>query len=197
MEPISATAAFATIVSLLADFVSHRGANESKSYGEFMAWLSEQRHDEMKNLLELNTKTSIGIKALLGENKRDILEKLESLDRSMASFAAGFDAYRGIAQATHPTSILSEQAISLLTQFYDSGASRVIVIHHTDDPTTICIENGPTNGELTYTDTRFLSDDLSILVELGFLDLEHNDIGGHLYSLRRSAARFVEGMRGA
>ena len=70
MDPISAATAFATIVSLLADFVAHRGAAEGKSFDEFMAWLSEQRHDEIKALLEQNTSTTIGIKALLGENRR-------------------------------------------------------------------------------------------------------------------------------
>lgn len=182
---------------LLADFVAHRGAAEGKSFDEFMAWLSEQRHDEIKALLEQNTSTTIGIKALLGENQREILDRLQSLDRSMASFAAGFDAYRGLAQAAHPTSALSAQAISLLQQFHESGASKILAIQYLDGTKSLPIVDGPTNGELQITDARFLDDDLATLVELGLLGLDHNGKGDRLYSFRRSAARFVESSRGA
>ncbi|MEN1930025.1 hypothetical protein WCE37_13680 [Luteimonas sp. MJ250] len=196
MDPLSVATAFATTVSLLADFASHRGANDGKSFDEFMAWLSEQRHDEIKSLLELNTSTTIGIKALLGEGQREILARLQSLDASMASFAAGFDAYRGIAQATHPTAALSAQAISLLEQFNDSGASKVLESHGFDG-TSLYVVDGPSNGSLAVTDPRFLQDDLTTLVELGFLDLEYNGSGERLFSFKRVAARFVESRRGA
>lgn len=197
MDPISAATAFATTVSLLADFVAHRGATESKSFEEFMAWLSEQRHEEIKALLQQNTSTTIGIKALLGESQREILDRLQSLDRSMASFAAGFDAYRGIAEAAHPASVLSTQAISLLQQFYDSGASKILSVQYLDGSRTLAVVDGPTNGELKITDIRFLDDDLSTLVELGLLGIDKNGRGEKLYLFRRSAASFVESSRGA
>ena len=196
MDPMLAATSFATIVSLLADFVAHRGSNESKSYDEFMAWLSEQRHDEIKSLLELNTSTTIGIKALLGESQKEILERLQSLDRSMATFAAGFDAYRGIAEAAHPASALSAQAISLLQQFHDSGASKVLESKYFSG-TALHIVDGPSNGSLEYTDPRFLNDDLTTLVELGLLDLELNSRGERLFVFKRSAAGFVQALRGA
>lgn len=196
MEPILAATSFATIVSLLADFVAHRGANEGKSFDEFMAWLSEQRHDEIKSLLELNTSTTIGIKSLLGESQKEILERLQSLDRSMAAFAAGFDAYRGLAEAAHPSSALSAQAISLLEQFYDSGASKVLESKYLSG-TALHVVDGPGNASLQFSDPRFLSDDLTTLVDLGLLDLEYNGRGQRLFVFKRSAARFVESLRGA
>ncbi|MBT2118120.1 hypothetical protein KK141_15875 [Dyella sp. LX-66] len=162
-----------------------------------MTWLSEQRHDEIKSLLELNTNTTIGVKALLSENQREILARLQSLDRSMANFAAGFDAYRGLAQAAHPASGLSSQAISLLNQFYDSGASQILAIQYYDGTRTLPIVDGPSGSELQITDPRFLDDDLATLVELGLLGLDHNGKGDRMYSFRRSAARFVESSRGA
>ena len=196
MDPMSTTTTFATIISLLADFVAHRGAAQAKSFDEFMIWLSEQRHDEIKALLELNTTTTIGIKALLGESQREILDRLQSLDRSMASFAAGFDAYRGLAQAAHPAAALSVQAISLLHQFYDSGASKILAIQQFDGTRSLPIVDGPTNGELKITDPRFLDDDLATLVGLELLGFDNNSKGDRLYSLRRSAATFVESSRG-
>lgn len=197
MELMSAATSFATIISLLADFVAHRGANQGRSFDEFMAWLSEQRHDEIKSLLELNTTTTIGIKALLGENQREILDRLQSLDRSMASFAAGFDAYRGLAQAAHPTAVLSEQAVSLLEQFHDSGASKILEVQYFEGTKSLLIVDGPADGELTISDPRFLEDDLTSLVELGLLGLDQNGRGDRLFSFRRAAARFVESRRRA
>lgn len=194
---IETAAAFATIVSLLADFVAHRGATQSKSFDEFMAWLSEQRHDEIKSLLELNTTTTIGIKALLGENQREILDRLQSLDKSMASFAAGFDAYRGLAQAAHPTAVLSEQAISLLDQFYDSGASKILEVQYLEGTKSLLIVDGPAGGQLNISDARFLEDDLTSLVELGLLGLDYNGNGDRLFSFRRAAARLIENRRRA
>jgi hypothetical protein len=193
MDPITA---FATIVSLLADFVAHRSANEGKSFDEFMVWLSEQRHDEIRSLLELNTNTTIGIKALLGENQREIIERLQSLDRQMASFAAGFDSYRGLAQAAHPTAALSSQAVALLEQFYDSGASKILEIQM-DGATVLPIIDGPRNGDLQVTDPRFIQDDLATLVDLGLLGLDYNAKGDRMYSFKRTAARLVESRRGA
>lgn len=197
MDPMSAATVFATTVSLLADFVAHRGAAEGKSFEEFMAWLSEQRHEEIKALLEQSTSTTISINALLGESQREILDRLQSLDRSMAVFAAGFDAYRGLAQATHPSSALSAQAISLLQQFYDSGASKILSAEYLDGSRTLFFVDGPTNGELKITDIRFLDDDLSTLVELGLLGLDKNGRGEHLYLFRRAAASFVQSLREA
>lgn len=194
MDPMTAATAFATTVSLLADFVAHRGVHEGKSFDEFMAWLSEKRHDEIKALLELNTSTTIGIKALLSENQKEILDRLHSLDKSLAIFAAGFDAFRGVAEATHPTAALSPQAISLLEQFNDSGASKVLM-HQGPAGTDLYIVDGPTNGSLQFSDLRFLEDDLTTLVELGFLGLEHADNGGRLFLFKRVAARFVEHLR--
>jgi len=191
MDPITA---FATIVSLLADFVAHRSANEGKSFDEFMAWLSEQRHDEIRSLLELNTNTTIGIKALLGENQKEILDRLNSLDRQMAGFAAGFDSYRSLAQAAHPTAGLSPQAISLLEQFYDSGASEILEIQ-VDSSTALLFVDGPTSGNLQVSDPRFIQDDLTTLVEAGLLSLGHNGKGQRMYSFKRTAARLVESRR--
>ncbi|WP_067643103.1 hypothetical protein [Dokdonella koreensis] len=161
-----------------------------------MSWLSEQRHDEIRSLLELNTTTTIGIKALLGESQAEILERLRSLDKSMASFAAGFDSYRAIAEAAHPASTLSAQAISLLEQFYDSGASKVLESHSLAG-TSLYAVDGPGNVALRVDDPRFLEDDLTTLVDLGLLDLSYNSKGGRLFSLKRAAARFVESRRRA
>ena len=105
MEPISTTATFATIVSLIADFIAHRQADEAKDADSFMAWLSEQRHDEIRRLLESNAKTVVSVKAMLSETRKEILGRLANLDKSFAAIASGVGPFRMIAGAVHPNSL--------------------------------------------------------------------------------------------
>jgi len=194
MDPVSAATAFATTVSLLADFVSHRDMNRAASLEEFMAWLSEHRHDQIKALLEQNTSTTITIKALLGESRREILDRLESLDRTLARFASGFDSYRGIALAAYPDSILSDQALTLLEELHDSDAGKFLLVEYIDGTRSMPIVDG-SGGELTVSDSRFLNDDLQVLCEMGFLGMERAGRGERLYVFRRAGARFIERVR--
>lgn len=76
MDPFSG---FSTIVALAADFVSQRRAEEDASLEEFKAWLANQRHSDIIKLLESNTATSVGIKALLHESHSETLSRLEQL----------------------------------------------------------------------------------------------------------------------
>lgn len=195
MDPVSTATVFSTLVSLLADFVGHRNANEGKSFDEFMAWLSERRHEEIKKILEGNADTAVSIKALLGETQREILDRLRSLDQSMASVASGIGAYRDIAEAAHPGVSMSPQAMSILYEFNDSGASKIVCMQFADGTKSLPVVDGPRSGSLTVTEPRFLEDDLAILVELGFLGLGYNGKGESLYSFRRTAAAFVDSSR--
>jgi hypothetical protein len=75
MDPI----VFSTIVSLLADFVSQRRAENDASLEEFKTWLADQRHTEIIKLLDSNTERTIGIKALLHQSHSEIISRLEQL----------------------------------------------------------------------------------------------------------------------
>lgn len=76
MDPITG---FATIVSLAADFVSQRRADDDASLEEFKDWLANQKHADIIKLLESNTATTVGIKALLHESHSEIMRQLEQL----------------------------------------------------------------------------------------------------------------------
>lgn len=195
MDPMSTTMTFATVVSLMADFVAHRSDEESKDFDSFMAWLQEQRHDEIRSLLMSNATTGVGIKALLNESRQQILERLLSLDQTLSSIASGIPQYRDIAQLAHPTSQLSDQAISVLEQFYDAEASGLLESKIMRGVLLIFI-NGK-GGQVKYTEPRFIEDDLTTLLELGLLDLQHNSKGERLFKFKRTAAALVEKRRGA
>jgi sulfur transfer protein SufE len=195
MEPISTAMTFATIVSLMADFVSHRGAEESKDFDSFMAWLQEQRHEEIRSLLESNSTTVIGIKALLSESRQQILEGLTSLDQTLSSIASSIPLYREIAQLAHPTRQLSEQAISVLEQFYDAEASGFLESKIMRGVVLVFLDGK--GGQVEYTESRFIEDDLTTLLELGLLDLQHNSKGERVFKFKRTAAALVEHRRRA
>jgi len=195
MEPATTAAAFATIVGLLSDFISQRSGSDSKSYDEFMQWLSENRHDELRTLLQSNTQTTISVKAILNESRQEILDRLTLLDKSLASLASGVDLFAGIATSIHPDSVLSGQAMSFLTQFYDSEASKVLEAHMMDGIVLLFIDGK--GGAMNVTDRRFAVDDLDTLLELGLLGLTHNGKGDRVFKFTRVAASLVEQSRGA
>ena len=197
MEPLTAATTFATLVSLLADFVAHRGANESKDLDSFTSWLAEQRHDELRALIQSSSTTAISIKALLNDSRETILERLSSLDRTLAAVAAGMDSYRDIAQAAYPEATLSAQALSLLDHFYDSGASAILESMYYGGEIVLNTLDGPGNSQLTYSEPRYIKDDLETLVEYGFLGLDFNGKGQRMFKFKRTAAAFVEQRRKA
>ena len=197
MEPISIAMTFATIVSLMADFVAHREASEGKDFDSFMAWLAEQRHDEVITLLNSNATTTVSVKAILNESRETILDRLSSLDETLATIASGIDQYRNIAQAAYPTSALSPQAISILEQFYDSGATAILETKYYAGTIVLAVIDGPGNGQIEYTDSRFIQDDLEALVGLGLLTLDFNGQGQRMFKFKRTAAAFVEQRRRA
>ncbi|WP_227480115.1 hypothetical protein [Xanthomonas vasicola] len=194
MDPVTA---FATIVSLLSNFVSHREGKESKDFDSFMAWLTEHHHAEIRSLLQTNATTTVSIKALLNDSRETILERLATLDKMMATVAAGIASYRDLALVAYPSSELSGQAYAILEQFYDSGATSILEVKCLSGEMELAYMDAPSNGSISYTETRFVGDDLTTLVSLGLLDLERNDKGARIFKFKRAAAALVKQRRGA
>lgn len=193
MDPITA---FTTIVSLLSDFVAHRSDNESKDYDTFISWLTENRHEEIRGMLQSNTATTISVKSLLMDSRETILERLASLDKTLATVAAGIEQYRDLALIAYPSSELSDQAYAILEQFYDSGATAVLEHKYLSDQTELAYIDAPAIGSITYTEPRFVEDDLTTLVELGLLGIAHNGRGERIFKFKRTAVALIERRRG-
>lgn len=194
MEPFVTATTFATIVSLLADFSSERRNVSSSDHEDFLRWLIDTNHQELANLIAKNNATSVSIKALLGEGHHELIAKLQSLDESIAQLATGFDEFRGLANALYPDSEMSDQALSLVEQFVDSGASKVLESRYIGGNLILMIIEGG-SGQLSYSDPRFIEDDLNTLVELGLFRLDHNGKGARMYLITRNAVRFIEKRR--
>lgn len=185
MGAIAATSAFATVVGLLSDFVSQRKQAKAEDYQEFLDWLTEHRHAEIVELLCQQSRTVTSIKALMTQDRQELNERLEGLDRVIAGFAGAIDELKPVAEALHPGAALSEQALSILRQFHQAGASKALSLSEFGGPSTIFIDGK--QGNLVIPDERFRDDDLSTLVDLGLLRLEYNSNGRPMYIYTRRA----------
>ena len=190
MDLITASTTFATLISLFSDFLDKRKEVSAADYQNFLDWLSENRHDELKSLLEQNQATVTSIKAILNLQSSVILEKLKNIDGKLGSILSADSLFNPLVQALSPLNSLSEQSISILKQFEDSGASTILEQHYMGDETAyIFMEGG--GGTLEYNDPRFIEDDFSRLVELGLLRLELGSKSNKIYKFTREASRLV------
>lgn len=190
IDPLTAATTFATLVSLFSDFLDKRKEVSSDDYQKFLEWLSENRHDEIKQLLEQNQATVTSIKAILNLQSSVILEKLKNIDNKLGSILSADSLFNPLVQALSPFNSLSEQSISILRQFEDSGASTILEQHYMSNETAYIFMEG-SGGTLEYNDARFIEDDFSKLVELGLLRLEFGSKGAKIYKFTREASRLV------
>jgi len=189
VEPLTSATAFATIISLIGQFRTEHSSQETVNEQQFLEWLENSHHNDLKKLLELNTTATIGIKALLNEDREIVLEKLENIDNILASFASGVTGLSNIAEAINPEAIISNQALSILSQVEASNGSKFLELHSFGGMKLLILDGN--GGNIDIIDPRFLSDDLFRLVELKLLRQELNSKGDNLYIFTRAASMFV------
>lgn len=181
---------FATIVGLLGQYRSEKGDQAQLEYNDFMEWLARANHNELKDLLEINTNATIYIKALLNQGHQAFKQKLDKIDAAITAFASTIEGFDSLAKAVNPDSILSEQAISILRQFQASGASKVLEIKIMAGTQYMFID---ASGNLDIAEPIFVEDDLRTLLECGLLRHDFNSKGDNLYIFTRAASRLVAG----
>ncbi len=188
MEPITVATSFASIVSLLGQYRSEHGAKKQADFNEFIQWLQESQHQDIKELLEINTKATISIKALLNEDREVLLSRIGELDNALAAYASNLEGFSGLASAINPEVVLSSQAISILRQFEVSGGSKMIQLKSLGPVQYLFLDG---NGQLEIEEPRFIEDDINILIELGLLRHDYNSNGESIYVYTRAASKLV------
>lgn len=189
MEPLSTTTALASIIGLIGQFKTGRDSVKSQSFEEFMQWLAESNHVELKALIEANHTTTISIKAILKTQTNMLTEALQRIDAALASFTSTLEGFTELAVSLHPNDVLSEQAIGILRglSVLDTGK---MLLHHSRGVQLIPI--GRTVGKaarITVTEQRFIEDDLKTLVSLGLLNYTTQ---GTAYTLTRKGFELVK-----
>ena len=190
MDPLTLATTFSTIISLLVDFKNEYTENNENIYDDFMLWLDSQ-HEEIKSMIIENSKTVIGIKSLLNEDRNILANKLEQIDRKLALLLSKDELFYKLVAGIRPDCILSEQAIYLLQQIEDSGGSNIITMH-IQQALILTVSDSRLGGFLKYDDERFIFDDLNTLVENNFLRIDYNKKGDPVYIYTRLASEFVK-----
>ena len=179
---------FAIIVGLLGQYRSEKGSQTQLEFNDFMAWLTNANHIEIKELLELNVNATIYIKALLNQDHIIFKEKLDKIDAAITAFASTIDGFDVLANAVNPDKTLSDQAVNILEQFEAVGATKVIELKMMSGPEYLFLE---TSENLEISEPRFVEDDLRTLLEYGLLRHDYNSKGDNLYLFTRAASRLV------
>lgn len=193
MDPLSLASAFATIVGLIGQFRGEKFGQEQATLNDFMQWLIETNHEELKEILEKNSKASEGIKNILQEDRELFLEKLEGINNALLAFASGVSGFSSLAEAINPNALLSKQAISILTQFEEKQASKALEANSFGGMSLLLLDGA--SGNIEYDEPRFIEDDLKSLIELGLLRHDYNSNGDNLYIFTRAASSFIKGIK--
>ena len=188
MDPLTLAFSFSTIVGLICNYRSEKNKQEEENYSDFLSWLSKTNHDEIKELIKSNSKISQGIEKLLLENRDLFLEKLKSIEEVVLKLSSQIPGFDSLAKAINQNLEISKQAISIISQLDKTGSSKMLEAGFDQGISLIVFGN---NLHLTIEEPRFLEDDLNTLVDLGFLLKDYNSNGSALYTLTRTAVKFV------
>jgi hypothetical protein len=190
MSPLTAATTFSTIVGLLRIFRQERGEREKLNHQNFIEWMENHRHEELKNLIVNNAALRTEVDNLLQADHVQMLGKLDHIEEILVSLVSGVDDLRGIALAIAPNASLSEQAILILRQFVDSGDDRLIYNNFGGANFVIVCLQG---SLIEVTEPRLIADDLNQLVALQLLTVvEYDSEGRPIYGITRNAVRFME-----
>jgi hypothetical protein len=186
---LSLANSFATVVSLLGLFKQERRADQHQSKEEFVQWLDEHRHHEIRDLIIGSQDLMAGIETALQENHDVILAKLNKIDEILVSLFSQVQGFSGISLALHPNAGLSDQAISILRQLVNSSANELI--EHRRGDGFISLRLNPGNI-LETPESRLVGSDLDILVSLNLLMSKTTSTGLRIFRITRNADKFLE-----
>jgi len=187
MEPLTAAASFATIVGLLSNFKNERSGTQ---LSDFTEWLKDKRHEDVAQSIEQNQMLAIQLKSILSVNHQELVQRLSSLDEILASVASHIHTFSSLATAVKPSTVFSEQAISIVKQFVASGAKECWE-HKFLGPEGSSYQFIGGQGILEISESRFIEDDLNTLVEFGILRLDYGSKGARKFIITRQAVQFV------
>ncbi|WP_330115607.1 hypothetical protein SA496_14145 [Pseudomonas sp. JS3066] len=188
MEPFASS--LASIIGLIGQFKSGRDSVKSASFDEFMQWLAESNHADLRSLIESNHTTTISIKAILNQSQGALKASLERIDNALAAITTALDGFAQLSQSLNPNALLSDQAVGILQQIDKLGASKVLLVQYLDTGDTLIPIDG-NGGQIHIPEPRFLEGDLLSLTEAKLLIPGRNSHGRPMWTFTRAAAGFV------
>lgn len=188
MEPLTLASAFTAIVGLISTFKREHKDHKNLDYQLFRNWLETHRHQELIDVIVRSQELPTEIDRLLKEDTEIILSKLDIINGILASLLSHVAVLKGITNVFQSSYELSEQAVSILRQFANSGAEEFGVIRH-GLSYLLPFTKG---GMISFQEPTFLQDDLDKLVSLGFLRTRCGNSGGMFYGITRDAIQYIK-----
>jgi len=188
MEPLTLASAFTAIVGLISTFKREHKDHQNLDYQLFRNWLETHRHQELLELIVKSQELPTEIDRLLKQDTEIILSKLDVINDILATLLSNVDGLKGITHAVHPSPELSDQALSILRQFVNSGSEEFGVIRHG----LSYILNLTKGGMISFHEPKYIQDDLDKLVSLGFLRTRFGNNGNIFYGITRNAFQYIK-----
>lgn len=181
--------AFATIVGLLATFQFNReGQSDLK---DFKHWLEENNHSNMVSIIESNQGIQQQLTIFMNQNHDQVMSQLSTLNDIMVSIASHMQGLGSLASGFDSNGGLSDQAIDVLRQFVRSDG---IDMRHLQTWSYEGLSNiyYLDDGEIDYSEPRFIETDVDSLVDAGLITLTRGSKGSAIYKITRQAVAFIE-----
>jgi len=186
LDPITG---FVSIVGLIGQFRSERSSNKVKEDTDFKEWLDENNHTELVNLLSNNSETLNAIQKIVNEDSNFFKEKFAAIENALLKFSSTIEGFDKISEGLSSNMGLSDQAISILQQFEDAGASKILETHTFGGASYMFLDGKSSN--LEFDQEQFIEDDLATLVELRLLRPDNNSKGQKMFRYTRVALELI------
>lgn len=187
MDPLALSGAFATLVGLLANFKAERSG---AALSDFMDWLKDQHQDQIVARIAADRKLTQELEVVLAIKHEDLILKLGSLTEQVSAVASRIDGFAGLASHFTPSSVLSDQAHSILGQLVKSQADYAQECEM--DDRTLYLFVGGAGGELAITEPMFLNEDIHALQLAGLLRGEHTPNGANKLVPSRLGYEYIQ-----
>jgi len=174
---------FLMIVELFRLFIPE---GKNKDIEEFKKWLILHKHDSLVEVLNNQNQLANHLEGLIRDNSGRLEQQLKDINKMLSSIYARTAIFAPIANTLGIYSDLSEQAIDILKQFYESGKDRIVACWTLQDGLIYSIENFK-----AFDLDRFADDDFDTLVKYGFLKKEYGSGKTHFFRLTRPGAEYI------
>lgn len=183
MDPLSNATAFATIVQLLAIYRQERGARKDLDHRDFIEWLNQHHHEEIKELITTTYHLQSQVDDLLRQDHAVILQKLDEVNQIAASIFARLDEFSAVAEIVVPNLGLSLQTMGLLRLLARSKTGRFIMMSEDQFAVDTALFHPM--------DEKFFHDDFTALVTANLVSVDHTSGGKLILRLNRRGEKLA------
>lgn len=191
MNPIEASATFATIVGLICNWKNERAAQATDRYQDFMAWLVQHNFNDLNDRIFASEELQRDLSALLSQDISVISTKLDTIVGSLSAVADKIDTLSQLSRTLGADAeALSEQALAILKAFDESESAYMIYQKLTQD-----LLFPSCHKFATVRETRFIENDLSALQKFNYIQFVGQTQGGaEKYAITRPGSNFARNM---